>query len=31
MKYGKNKPETNELVVGENEIGKRNRGKTMFL
>ena len=22
MKYGKNKPETNELVVGENDIGK---------
>lgn len=31
MKYGKNKPETNELVVGENDIGKRNRGKQMFL
>ena len=31
MKYDKNKSETNELFVGENAIGKRNRGKTMFL
>lgn len=31
MKYGKNKSETNELVEGENGIGKRNRGQAMFL